>query len=296
MADKKEFQFYINGKFYPSSEAKISVMDRSFLYGDAVMEGIPVWQGAPFKLDEHIDRLFDGMRILLIEPPATKQEVRKAILDTIKVNTLQQGWLRPQITRGEGQFADKWDSLTSKANFVILLGLYPPNWEQLTGQRAVISPITRVPSKCVPSATKDCNYLNNILASIEKVHAKADAAIMLDIDGNVVEGISYNIFLVKNGVLITPTTRNCLAGITRAAVMDLARQQGIPVVESDSIQVADLYLADEVFATASAKICQPFIEIDGRKIGNGKPGPVTLKLRELLLAEMTKNAKTFKWD
>ncbi|MBI2847710.1 MAG: aminotransferase class IV [Chloroflexi bacterium] len=291
---QKELKFYINGTFYPASQAKISVMDRSFLYGDAVMEGIPIWKGVPFKIDEHLKRLFEGMSVLMIGSPVTFQEAKKAILETVRVNSLQSGWLRPQITRGEGQFADKWNVLSAKANFVVLTGAYPPDYLKTTGEKAIVASIPRVPSSCIPSATKDCNYLNNILAAIERVRAGVGAAIMLDLEGNVVEGIAYNVFLVKGGVIFTPTTRNCLSGITRATIIELARKKGHRVTESDRMQVADLYLAEEVFVTSSGWLCQPLIEIDGRKVGDGKPGPITILLRRLLLEEMDRYADDFK--
>jgi branched-chain amino acid aminotransferase len=296
-AENRETQVYINGKFFPQSEAKISVFDRSFIYGDAIFEGIPVWKGAPFKLDEHVERMWRGMAFLKIESPVTREEFKKAVIETIKVNNIVEGHMRPIITRGEGQIADRWDRLTSKANFVIMIARpedvkFVSSEQRKEGLKAIILSIRRVPPECVPSDMKAANYLNIILASIERAATGADVGIMLDIYGNVAEGIIYNIFIVRHGVLYTPTTKNCLPGITRKTVIEIGKREGFQVIETD-LGIFDLCTADEVFITSSGYLCVSVLEVDGRTIGDGKTGPIASTLRQRLEEEMDKSAEEF---
>jgi len=294
---KHEDIYYINGQFFPASEAKISVLDRCFLYGDGVFEGIPVWKGVPFRLDEHVKRMFKGMAYLRIESPVTAEEMKEAILETIRRNNMVDRYIRPQISRGEGLMAAWWqpDKLKGKANFVIIPSAsitekHKQYAGEKKGSRAIVVSTRRVPPCCLSSGVKVTSYPNEILGAIEVANAGADIGIMLDMNGNVSEGLGYNIFIVEDRVLLTPTEKNILAGITRKTVIEIARREGHEVIETD-FDVLHLYTADEAFSTSSALMILPIIEIDGRKIAEGVPGPITKRLTQLLYEEMDKEGE-----
>lgn len=297
---KQEDIYYINGEFVPASEAKISVLDRCFLYGDGVFEGITVWKGVPFKLDEHVERMFKSMAYLRIESPVTLQEMKEAILETIRKNKMVDRYIRPQISRGEGLMAAWWqpDKLKGKANFVIIPSAsitekHKQYAGEKKGSRAIVVSTRRIPPCCLSSAAKITSYPNEILGAIEVANAGADIGIMLDTNGNVSEGLGYNIFIVEDGVLLTPTEKNILVGITRKTVIEIARREGYKVIEAD-FDVYHLYTADESFSTSSAQMILPIIEIDGRMIDRGEPGSITKRLTQLLYEEMDKEAEKFK--
>jgi branched-chain amino acid aminotransferase len=293
-----ELTIYVNGEFLPESEAKVSVFDRCFLYGDGVFEGITVWKGVPFKLDAHLRRMFKGLSYLRIRNPLPPEEWKKAILETIRLNDLQEGYLRPQVSRGEGISAIKWERhLLRKAtpNVVIIpeKGLIYGETMK-AGFRAKVLSRPRIPSRSIPAGTKHCNYLNTVLGAIEVTASGMDIGIATDMEGYVTEGLAYNIFIVKNGDLYTPPlTRDLLPGITREVTIEIFRREGHKVFEAD-FDVFTLCSADEVFFCSTLRLGGPVVEIDGRKIGEGKPGPITKKAGELLLAEMDKDAEQFK--
>jgi branched-chain amino acid aminotransferase len=301
---QKELMVYLNGEFVPESEARVSVFDRCFLYGDGVFEGIAVWKGVPFKLDAHLKRMFKGLSYLRIENPLSPQEWKKAIMETIRLNDIEDGYLRPQVSRGEGLSSIKWQPhLLRKAtpNFVIIpVKGFKDYYAKLFGERmktgltATVLSRPRIPSKSIPSGMKHCNYLNSVLGAIEVTASGANIGIATDNDGYVTEGIGYNVFIVKDGKLYTPpVTRDLLPGTTRAAIIEVARRDGYDVAEAD-FDVLALCSADEVFICSSMEFCGPVVEIDGRKIGDGKPGPITERTRELLVAELDREAKRFK--
>ncbi len=271
---------YIDGEFVPARDAKISVFDHGFLYGDGVFEGIRAYNGRVFKLKEHIDRLYDSAKAIALEIPISKEEFIEIILETLRVNRLRDAYIRPIVTRGIGDLGLD----PRKCGKPTIIVIAQP-WEKLYGDlydrgiKAVTVTIRRNAIDSLPPNIKSMNYLNNILAKIEANAKGGDEAIFLDHNGYVSEGSGDNIFIVKNGVIITPPTINNLKGITREVVIDIIKKLGIPFKE-ENISLYDLYTADEVFVTGTAAEICPITWIDGRKIGDGKPGRITRILME----------------
>lgn len=273
---------YIDGEFYPENEAKISVFDHGLLYGDGVFEGIRVYNGRIFKLGEHIERLYESAKTVGIEVPLSKEEFKKAIIEVVRRNNLRDAYIRPIVTRGRGRLG--LDPRHCQKPTVIIipqrLEEYPLTVAAKKAVRAIVSSIRRTPPFCLPPMVKSLNYQNNILAKLEAIRAGVDEAIMLDWMGYVCEGTGDNIFIVKNGVLITPPIyASILLGITRQTIIDIAKRLKMEVLERN-ITIHDLYNADEVFLTATGIEIVPVIEIDGRKIGSGEPGPVFIRIKE----------------
>ncbi len=272
---------YLNGEFVPEEEAKVSVFDHGFLYGDGVFEGIRAYDGYVFKLEEHLDRLYDSARAINLEIPMSRAELREAILETLRVNGLRTAYIRPIVTRGVGDLGI--DPRKCPEPGVIILvkdwkTLYPEELYE-RGLRAIVASTRARPPESLPPSVKSLNYLTNIMAKLEAIAAGADEAIMLDVRGFVAEGTADNLFLVKKGVLYTPPVTTNLPGITRGVVIELAREAGYPVRE-EYFGVAQLYGADEVFLTGTAAELIPVVEIDGRPVADGKPGPVFRDLRQ----------------
>lgn len=295
---QKELIIYLNGEFVPESEAKVSVYDRCFLYGDGIFEGITVWKGVPFRLDAHLSRMYRGLSYLKIESPLSDEEWKRAIMETIRLNDIDEGYLRPQVSRGEGMLSTKWEPHVlrkGKPNVVII----PEGWlaygeAMKHGFRAKVLSRPRIPSMSLPAGAKHCNYLNTILGAIEVSACGMDIGIAVNPQGYVTEGTAYNIFIVKNGELHTPPlSLDLLPGITRDVIIEIARREGYPVFES-LFDTFTLCTADEVFFCSTVRLGGPVIEIDGRKIGDGKPGPMTKRIAGLLLREMDKEAEEFK--
>jgi branched-chain amino acid aminotransferase len=292
---------YLDGEYIPVAEAKIPIHDRCYLYGDGIFEGIPVRYGGPFKLDMHLTRFFNGLAYLKIENPVSQNEMREIILEVIRRNNLVNGYIRPQISRGVGLSADKWEAEKLNRGPIVLVMPGPPvlniqaDYIRKAGEAAkgTVVSVRRIPPACMSSAAKTCNYLNNILGAIDRTAAGADVGFMLDFDGNVAEGIAYNVFIVENNTLITPTEKNILVGCTRAAIIEIAIREGYAVREYD-FDVLRLYSADEVFIASSGLDIVAVGEIDGRVIGNGKPGTITVTLMKLLEEEMAREAQQFK--
>ena len=281
MASSSERLVYIDGKFYPASEAKISVFDHGLLYGDGVFEGIRVYNGLVFKLKEHIDRLYDSAKIIKLNIPMTKEEMMRAVLETLKVNRIRDGYVRIVVTRGVGDLG--LDPRKCPKPTVIIIAdaiqIYDREAKE-RGLRAIISSVRRDPVDATTHEAKTLNYLNSILAKIEANDAGVDEAIMLDHRGLVSEGTGDNIFIVKDGKIYTPPrAAGILPGITRARVIQLCRELGYEVYEKD-ITVAELLTADEVFVTGTAAEITPITVINGRPIGDGRPGPITRRLME----------------
>jgi len=282
MNDKSELLIYINGEFYPESEAKISVFDHGLLYGDGVFEGIRAYDGRIFKLDEHINRLYESAKTVGIEIPLSKEEFKKAIIEVLRRNNLRNAYIRPIVTRGVGRLGLDPRHCQKPTIIIIPQKLEEYPLTKATGKtiRAIVSSIRRTPPFCLPPMVKSLNYQNNILAKLEAINAGVDEAIMLDWMGYVCEGTGDNVFIVKNGVLITPPIyASILPGITRQTVIEIAKRLKIEVVERN-ITIHELYNADEVFLTATGIEIVPVIEIDGRKIGKGEPGPIFMKIKE----------------
>ncbi len=269
---------YIDGRFVPREEARLSVFDHGFLYGDGVFEGIRAYNGRVFRLREHLDRLYDSARAIDLAIPVTKEEMTGIILETLRKNKLKNGYIRPIVTRGVGDLGLDPRKCPKPSIFVIAVewgAMYGDLYEK--GLKAITVSVRRNPAEALPPNVKSLNYLNNILGKIEANYKGGDEAIFFDTNGYLSEGSGDNIFVVKNGAIYTPPTLNNLRGITRAVVIELARSLGISLFEQD-LGYYDLYAADEVFVTGTAAEVAPIVLIDGRAIGSGKPGPVTRQL------------------
>jgi branched-chain amino acid aminotransferase len=272
---------YINGKLYDKADAKISVYDHGLLYGDGVFEGIRVYSGKVFRLREHIDRLYDSARSIRLEIPMSREQMKEAVESTVKANEKRDGYIRLVVTRGAGYLGLDPRKATNPQIIIIVddIALYPPELYENGLEIVTVSTIRNHPNALNPRI-KSLNYLNNIMAQVEAVQSGCFEALMLNHKGEVAECTGDNIFLVKHGVLRTPPLdAGILEGITRNAVLELARADRIPVQET-ALTRHDVYTADECFLTGTAAEVVPVVKCDGRPIGNGKPGPVTRKLRE----------------
>ena len=269
---------YINGNLVPESEAKISVLDHGFLYGDGVFEGIRAYKGVVFKLREHIERLYDSAKFLKIEIPMSKEELIEAILETIRKNGLTDCYIRVVVTRGIGDLGLD-PRKCGKPSIIIIAKPMGP----LLGKKAVsliISSVRRDGVDATNHQAKSLNYLNSILAKLEAISAGADDAIMLDNRGFVSEATGENVFIVKNGKIMTPPpTSGVLLGITRNCIIELARKLGYEVMERE-LTPFELITADEVFLTGTAAEIVLVESVNGRKIGTRVPGPITERLIE----------------
>jgi branched-chain amino acid aminotransferase len=269
---------YIDGKFMPKDEAKLSVFDHGFLYGDGVFEGIRVYQEKVFQLQSHLDRLYDSAKAIDLEVPVSKHEMTEIIIETLRRNQLKNAYVRPIVTRGIGDLGLDPRKCPKPSIIVIAVewgAMYGDLYEK--GLRAICVSVRRNPANALPPNIKSLNYLNNILGKIEANCKGGDEAIFFDTNGFVSEGSGDNIFVVKNGVIFTPPTLNNLRGVTRAVAIELAKNLGISVIEQN-LGYFDLYTADEVFVTGTAAEVAPIVTIDGRSIGNGMPGPITRQL------------------
>lgn len=273
-------KIYINGKFFGKNEAKISVFDHGLLYGDGVFEGIRAYKRLVFRLKEHIDRLYESSHTILLDIPMTKQQMAKAVIDTLKANSLDDAYIRLIITRGEGDLGLDPRKCNGNATVIIIadkIALYPEKFYR-EGLAIVTVPTVRNLPEALNPQIKSLNYLNNILAKIEAINCGCDEAIMLDSLGYVAECTGDNIFIVKKGHLYTPPQcMGTLRGITRDAVMDIARTSKNDVHEH-VITRHEVYNSDECFLTGTAAEIVPVVKVDGRKIGDGKPGKITLDL------------------
>jgi branched-chain amino acid aminotransferase len=271
---------YINGKLYDKADAKISVYDHGLLYGDGVFEGIRVYHGKVFKHKEHIDRLYESAKHIALEIPMSREEMTRAVDDTVRANAKHNGYIRLVVTRGPGSLG--LDPRKCEPNIIIIvddISLYPAELYE-NGLEIITSSIIRNHPNALNPRIKSLNYLNNILAKIEAIRAGVLEAIMLNHKGEVAECTGDNIFLVKNGKMkTTPTESGILEGVTRNVVIDLAKAAGIPITECPLTR-HDVYIADEVFLTGSAAEIIAVTKVDGRPIGTGKPGPIAKQLRE----------------
>lgn len=271
---------WLDGEIVPKQQACVSVFDHGLLYGDGVFEGIRFYNGCAFLLQEHLDRLFQSAAALLLRIPYTSQQLTTAVVETIAAHGESHGYIRLVVTRGEGPMGVDPAVCTKPTVFIIADRLQLiSDASRTAGIRAVIVSTRRVPNVSWDSRIKSLNYLNNVLAKLEARHAGADEAIMLNIEGNVAEGAVNNVFVVKNGRLLTPPTRDgALAGVTRATVLQLAQGCNIPA-EEKSLTPYDLYTADECFLTGTGVELVPVREVDGRVV-NACPGPVFGRLQQ----------------
>jgi branched-chain amino acid aminotransferase len=272
-------QVYLNGQFVDKADAKVSVYDHGFLYGDGVFEGIRIYSGKVFKHPEHIARLYESAKHIALEIPLTPAEMLKAVEDTVKINNKVDGYIRLVVSRGPGNLG--LDPRSCKPNVIVIvddISLYPKELYD-NGMRIITASLIRNHPNALNPRIKSLNYLNNILAKIEAIRAGCLEALMLNHKGEVAECTGDNVFIIKNGILKTPPTdAGILEGITRNVVLELAQAANIPVQEC-TLTRHDIYCADECFLTGSAAEVIAVTDVDGRIIGNGKPGPITNQLR-----------------
>jgi branched-chain amino acid aminotransferase len=270
---------YIDGKFYDQRDAKISIFDHGLLYGDGIFEGIRAYNGRVFRLKEHIDRLFCSAKAILLKIPLARGAVTEAVLESCRRNKLRDGYIRLLVTRGIGTLGLNPNRCKRPSVIVIAdkIQLYPPKLYE-RGMEIITVPTVRSLHSALNPAIKSLNYLNNILAKIEANNAGCEEAVMLNAGGYIAECTGDNIFVFKNGKLMTPPlSAGALYGITRQVVIEIAEQSGIPVSEPQLTRY-DLFNADECFVTGTGAEIMPVVKIDGREIGTGKPGPLTNKL------------------
>jgi branched-chain amino acid aminotransferase len=274
----KESKIYVDGRFYAEADAKISVFDHGLLYGDGIFEGIRFYNGRVFRLEEHIDRLWDSARSICLEIPMSKREMTEALLETIRQNDLRDGYIRQIVTRGVGNLGLNPTQCKRPSVIIIVaqIALYPEAVYQ-NGLTVVTCATRRTNPASLNPAVKSLNYLNNVMARIEANLAGADEALMLNDAGNVAECTADNVFIIKRGQIFTPPiTAGALRGITRSVVFEIAAELGIKISEVD-ITRHDVFIADECFLTGTAAEVIPVIKADGRPIGDGKPGSITAR-------------------
>ncbi len=276
---ENELLIYIDGEYYPKSQAKISVYDHGLLYGDGVFEGIRAYNGVVFKLKEHIDRLYRSAHAMTLQMPITKAQMTQAVLETLRKNKLRDAYIRLVVTRGMGDLGLDPRKCPKPSVIIITDSIVLHGDEaKANGITAMISWVRRNAVDAATHEIKSLNYLNSIMAKIEANANGVDEAICLDKNGFVAEGVGENLFIVKNSVILTPPScSGALAGITAQVVTKLAKNLGYDVVETN-ITPFQLFTADEVFFTGTAAEIVPIREVNKRQIGNGSPGPVAKKL------------------
>ena len=274
-------KIWLNDKLVDEAEARVSVFDHGLLYGDGVFEGIRVYDGRVFELEAHIRRLFDSARAIRLQVPMSKEELTRAVETTVQANQVHDGYIRLVVTRGIGTLG--LNPFTCKNAGLIIIAdkiqLYPEELYE-KGMRVISATTVRNHPLALPPQIKSLNYLNNILAKIEALDVDVPEAIMYNHEGYVAEATGDNVFIVRNGSICSPPVEaGSLEGITRAVVIRLARQEGLEVVEKNLTRY-DLYVCDELFLTGTAAEVIGIVEIDGREIGDGRPGPITRLLRD----------------
>ncbi|MCM8818922.1 MAG: branched-chain-amino-acid transaminase [Candidatus Omnitrophica bacterium] len=271
---------YLNGKFVPEKEAKISVFDHGLLYGDGVFEGLRSYKGKIFKLDEHLIRLFNSAKAIALTIPLKFEELKKAVIETVRKNQLKDSYIRIVVTRGVGDLGLDPKKCKIPTIFIIAskIQLYPESLYE-KGIDVITVPTRRNLNESLNPAIKSLNYLNNILAKIEANNSGATEGLILNQFGYISECTGENIFIVKKEIIITPpVSAGALSGITRDVVIDISEKIGLKVKE-ENITRYDVYTSDECFLTGTAAEIVPVVKIDGRIIGDGRPGKITLKIR-----------------
>lgn len=269
-------KIFLNDKLVNKEDATVSVYDHGLLYGDGVFEGIRSYNGLVFKLKEHIERLFESAHTLVLKIPMTREELEKAVIQTLQANNLKDAYIRLVVTRGYGDLGLDPRKCPKATLFIIAdkIALYPEEFYR-NGLAIVTVPTVRNHPEALNPQLKTLNYLNNILAKIEAINAGVQEAILLNSQGYVTECTGENIFLVRGKTLLTPPPYvGILKGITRDVVMRIGRETGLDVRE-EVFTRHDLYIADEVFLTGTAAEIVPIVKIDNRKIGTGVPGKIT---------------------
>jgi branched-chain amino acid aminotransferase len=274
-------QVYIAGKFVPQEDAKISVFDHGLLYGDGVFEGLRAYRGRVFRLREHIVRLYESAKAIWLEIPMSQDEMCDAVNEAVRVNKIDDGYVRLVVTRGAGTLGLDPNRCSNPQVIIIAdaISLYPKELYE-KGLEIVTVSVQRNHPAALNARIKSLNYLNNILAKIEGLQAGCIEALMLNHKGEVAECTGDNIFLVHRGALLTPPLEaGILGGITRAAVIEIGRDANIEVRELP-LTKHDVYIADECFLTGTAAEIVPVVKVDSRTIGTGKPGPMTRDLEK----------------
>ena len=279
---------WMNGKLVPWQEARIHILSHVIHYGSGVFEGIRCYRTkrgpAVFRLGDHIRRLFHSAKAYFMEIPYTQEELQKACVEVVRANGLEECYIRPVVYRGYGEMG------LNPLNCPVEVAVAAWRWGRYLGRafeegaRVIVSSWRRISSETLPTTAKGCgHYLNSQLAKVEAIKAGCDEAIMLNVDGYVSEGTGENFFIVRDGVLYTPPVEaSILPGITRDTVMRLASDMGYKVVER-FISRGEIYTADECFLTGTAAEIVPVVVVDGRSVGDGKPGPVTRRIQEAYL-------------
>ena len=271
-------KIYLNGEYVEKEDAKVSVFDHGLLYGDGVFEGIRLYDGCVFKLDEHLERLEFSAKAILLELSMTRNEFSEAVCETCRRNDLRNGYVRLVVTRGSGHLGLTPDGC-GPPNVIIIadeIQLYPEEFYE-NGLKIISVPTRRINASALPPAIKSLNYLNNILAKIEAKRVGFQEALMLNDKGEIAECTGDNVFIISKGVLFTPPLdAGSLRGITRGAVIDLASELGVPYREQ-ALTRYDLWTSDECFLTGTAAEVIPCVEVDHRPVGNGQPGDMTRK-------------------
>lgn len=274
-----ELSVYLNGKYLPESGAKIPIMDHGLLYGDGVFEGIRAYNRRIFKLERHVERLYQSARAIDIKIPMSQDEFCDVIIDLCRRNKVIDAYIRPIVTRGIGDLGLDPRKIRSGPTIIIFTkpfpALYGEKYEK--GLTVVTSSYRRMPPECLSPSIKSLNYLNNILARIEANQRGADEILFLDVQGYVSEASADNFFIVRKGSLMTPPTATNLPGVTRETAMELAAKEGIQVEET-LFTTYDVFVADEAFITGTAAEIAPVVQLDGRTIGDGVPGKLTRRL------------------
>ncbi len=283
-------KIYVDGTLYSREDAKISVFDHGFLYGDGVFEGIRAYDGSVFRLKDHIDRLYRSAKTIALDIPYTREQLTQAVLDTVAANEQRDAYVRLVVSRGPGDLGIDPGNCGRPTVVIICaeIKLYPKALYE-TGAAIVTSSVRRVPIQCLDPRIKSLNYLNNIMAKLDARRAGALEAVMLNHQGRVAECTADNIFFLADSILKTPDLMNgALPGITRATVLELAQEMGM-ATEEGNYGLHDLYNADELFLTGTGAEIMPVIAVDGRSVGAGKPGPTTKKLLEAFRKRRTQD-------
>lgn len=288
-------EVYIDGKFLPKEDAKISVFDHGLLYGDGVFEGIRVYENCIFRLDEHLERLEDSAKAIMLRMPWSREELALATVESCRRNGIRNGYIRLVVTRGVGDLGLSPSNCKAPSLIIIAdtIKLYPPE-TYTNGMRLITVPTPRTSHASLPPSVKSLNYLNNILAKIEGQLHGYNEVLMLNDQGYIAECSADNFFVIRKGVLYTPAVHaGPLRGITRAVVLEIAAKLRVPVSETNLTRY-DAWTADECFLTGSGAEIVPVIEIDGRKIGDGKPGPITGNILKTFRTKVTKEGRMIK--
>jgi len=274
-------KIWLDGKLVEQENAKISIFDHGLLYGDGVFEGIRVYNGRVFELEAHIRRLYESAKAIRLSIAMTQSELAGAVEETVKANNVTDGYVRLVVTRGVGTLGLNPFVCKNSCIFIIAdtIQLYPKELYE-KGMKVISAVTVRNHPMAIPPQAKSLNYLNNILAKIEALDNDVPEAILYNHEGYVAEASGDNVFIVKDGVIYTPPAEaGALPGITQRVVIKLAKKENIQVVEKNLTRF-DLYVCDEFFLTGTAAEVIGIVDVDGRIIGDGRPGPITCLLRK----------------